>query len=642
GEIHKMFGGGRNVYFNSGGSFSIDGRSFGGGEGITRSRNIGANYADVYGEKVDVTSDFFYAGSNSDNESVTSRENILPDNTRYFSNSSSRSSSNNDNYNMNVAFDVEIDSTFLINVKPAFSRLKGNTKYSSEENTFDELNALTNQSTSSTNVNTEGKNFRNTIDVTKRFGSKGAFLRWSLTNEINETETEDFLNSRIDIFGTTPETIIRDQFTDSKRDLNSLSTNLTYRIPLNKDVWSLDLKYALRSERRDNVESTFDFDTASQSYSLFNSDLSTDFLYKNIRNTPEVKLRYRKDKFSISTSAGYVFRTLENEDRLRPQLSLKRDFEAVELGSNFNIRFNPKMSIYSGYSLSNTPPQLEQLQPFSDVSDPLNTVTGNPNLEPANSHAVYFGFNNYDFQKGTGIYAYANINVTNNQVVAKTTIDADFVRNTTYANVNGNYNYNYSVGYNKSVKIDSLRTLKIGFGGWSNGGRTINFNNEVQYASKTTSITPNVSLTLNWKKVLEFRPSYEVSFSRTTFDLSDFSNQNFASHNFRIRTATFFPKKLEWRNDIRYNYNPNVADGFQKDSWFWNTTLSYTILKEAGTISVKVYDLLNQNTNASRSATAAYIQDSQSTVLQRYVMFGFSWKFNTLGSKGETNEFRFN
>ena len=60
------------------------------------------------------------------------------------------------------------------------------------------------------------------------------------------------------------------------------------------------------------------------------------------------------------------------------------------------------------------------------------------------------------------------------------------------------------------------------------------------------------------------------------------------------------------------------------------------MIENKGTLTLKVYDLLNQNTNASRYSSENYIQDSQSTVLQQYFMLSFSYKFNTLGSKGDT------
>jgi hypothetical protein len=62
------------------------------------------------------------------------------------------------------------------------------------------------------------------------------------------------------------------------------------------------------------------------------------------------------------------------------------------------------------------------------------------------------------------------------------------------------------------------------------------------------------------------------------------------------------------------------------------------MLKDQATLTLKAYDLLNQNTNARRTATENFIQDSQSTVLQQYFMVSFSWKFNSLGSKGEVNK----
>jgi hypothetical protein len=129
-----------------------------------------------------------------------------------------------------------------------------------------------------------------------------------------------------------------------------------------------------------------------------------------------------------------------------------------------------------------------------------------------------------------------------------------------------------------------------------------------------------------------------VSFNTTRFDIDNFENQKFVNHSLGINTATFLPKKLEWRNDISFNYNTNIAPGFQKSAWFWNSTLAYSMLKDNATLTLKAYDLLNQNTNARRTATENYIQDSQSTVLEQYFMISFSCKFNSLGSKGEVNK----
>ena len=296
--------------------------------------------------------------------------------------------------------------------------------------------------------------------------------------------------------------------------------------------------------------------------------------------------------------------------------------------------------MYSGIRITNNPPQISQLQPFQDVSNPLNTVTGNPDLEPSTNHNFYFGYNSFDFQKGTGFFAHLGGNLRNNQVVSKTIVDENFVRNTTYANVDGNYNAYASGSFSKSVKIDTLKTIKYRVGLRSNINRSINFNNDVQYASLNTSLTPNASITFTWKDVMEFVPNYRVTFNNTKYDISDFEDQDFVTHSLGIRTTTYVPKKFEWRNDISFNYNSNIADGFQKSAWFWNSTLAYSMLKDQGLLALKVYDLLNQNTNARRIATANYIQDSQSTVLQQYFMLSFSWKFNTLGSKGEVKERR--
>lgn len=625
GEIRKMFGGG-NINFN--------GRSFGGGQGITESQNYGTNYADKFGEKFDVAANYFYSGSNSENESTSNRENILAD-SRYFTTSNSNSFNDSDSHSANFEFDIKVDSTLLINIEPSFRYSKSKTVFSEDETSSDELNALINQSMLASSVETFGKNFNNDIDITKRFGSNGAFLRFSIENGINIRESDDYLNSETNILGDNPEDIIRDQYTDGENKINSFNSRVTYRLPLIGKEFFLELQYDYDRNKQEDRKSTFDKDEITNEYSIFNTELSTDFQYLNERSTPSIELEYRKKDWSASFETSYVFRILENNDNLRPEFSIKRDFEAIELRSRFRYRFSPKSSLRFGYRLNNNPPQLSNLQPFRNVSNPLNTVVGNPNLEPENSHRVYMRFNAFDFQKGSGFYGYLSANFDNNTVVRKTIIDENLVRETTFANVNGAYQLNGYLSVNKKVKIDSLRTISFDAGVGPNITRSVNFNNGVQYTSTNTSISPRLGLRFVWKDVLEFNPRYNLSFTKNTFDIENIDNQEFISHSLNLNSATFLPKGFEWRNDIQFNYNPNIAPGFQKSAWFWNSTLAYSVLKNNGNITLKVYDLLNQNTNARRIATSNYIEDSQSTVLEQYFMLSFSWKFNSLGKAGE-------
>ena len=636
GEISKMFGNGGGVSFNSNGSFSIGGRSFGGGEGITTSQNAGLNYADVIGEKTDLSADYFFSSSNSENKSSSQRETILSD-SRFFTNSNSKSDNDTDNHSFNLEFEIKTDSTFQISIEPSFGYSKSRTRYNSNEETLDENLLLTNQSEVNSDVESFARRFSNEISITKRFGNRGAFIKAELETTVNQQESDDFLDSATEVFGTNPETIDRNQFTEGENNSYGVSTALSYRLPLITKKFFLNFKYKYARDKDNNRESTFDYNNSTQDFTDFNTDLSTDFQYTDYRSIPGFGLSYRGEKFSTSFDIGYNIRTLKNEDLLRPQFNVERDFENIEANSYISYTFSPKASIYVNYWLENQPPALRQLQAFEDVSNPLQTIIGNPNLEPSNNHSFYAGYNGFDWQKRTGFYVGVNASISDNQVVSKTFVDPETLkRTTTYVNVDGNYNIGSWVNYNKDFKVDTLRTIKLKVRASYNTSERINFNNDVKYASKINRISPRIGLDFIWDKVLEFKPYYQLSFTNNAYDIAAFEDREFTSHNAGVRTATFLPKNFEWRNDINFNYNPNVADGFQKSAWFWNSTLAYSVFNDKAIITLKVYDLLNQNTNARRIATQDYIEDKQSTVLRQYFMVSLSYKFNSLGSKGES------
>lgn len=637
GEIQRLFSNTRSVSFNGNGSFNVGGRSFGGGQGITNSRTAGVNFANELWKKTDITTDYFYSASNSYNDEVTQRENILPDN-RFITNSISSSDSNIDSHTVNARFRAEVDSTFVILFRPEFSYNTGLSNFDSNEESRTIDGELTNQSEASTQSDRTGTNFQGELDFTKKYGKKGGFVRLGVENNINKDVNERFLFSNTEVFGDTPETITRNQFTDGENTDNGFQVSADWRIPLIEKKLFLNAEYTYEQNTREDNQSVFDFNETNQNYSDFNLEQSTDFENKNSSSEPELGLQYQTDKLRAGFSAGYIHRTLESDDALR-DINFENNFDALTLSSNFRYNFTKQSRAYISYRLRNDAPSVNQLSPFVDVSNPLNTIQGNPNLSPSNNHNIYLGYNSYDFKTQSGVYSYGNATFTNDRVVAQTTVDENFVRNTTYTNVNGNYNLNFSIGVNKQKKVDSLQSIRYGLRGSINANRNVNFNNAVQYASRTVTYSPSVNIAYILKDKFEFRPSYTLNYTENSFNLDLFEGREYVRHTINLFTTATLFKKLEWVNDVDYNYNADVAEGFEKSILFWNSSLLYSFYNDAFTASIKAYDILKQNNNTRRTATQDYIQDTQSTVLQRYVMFGLSYKFNTLGKKGETREF---
>lgn len=615
------------IRFNALGGFSVGGV---GGQGIIKSNALGTSYADEFGKDAEINADYFYSESNSENKSIRNSENILPD-SRFFSNTSTSSINDKEKHTANLKFDIVIDSTFLINIAPSFILDKNNQFSTRDQESLDENNVLINKSNSIITNKKTDRNFRNRVILTKKIGKKGSFLKLIIRNQFNNSESDDYNISKTEILNSS--IIDQNQFTDGDLKYNSLDALLIYRHSLVDKKFFLDFKYNYKKEERESIKSTFNFDSITNQYTTFNNQLSTDFIYNNIRKKPALALTYRKDNWNASIESGYVFQTLENQDILRPILNLKRDFNAVELSGRFYYKFNPKVSIHANYLLQNKPPAINQIQPFEDITNPLNTIVGNPNLKPTNTHNLIVGFRKFNLQKGYSFNTNVIMNFIENHVITKSIINEDLVRNTTFTNIDGNYNLFLTANYSKKIQLDPIRSIKINIGTNTVTTKSVNFFNDIQYSSKTTSVIPKIGFTFEWKNVFKIDPEYKISFSKTNFDLDSFEKQSFTQHSLGINTITYAPKRFEWRNDIRYILNPNVPIGFQKSSWFWNSSITYTMFKNKGLLTLKVYDLLNQNTNAQRIATANFILDSQSTVLQQYFMLNFSWKFGNSGKK---------
>ena len=600
------------------------------GNGITTSSNIGGSYADAKKGKYEVDGNYFFGYSDSFNNQRTSRETILP-NQRFFSEDDSRftGSTNSNRGAANLEFDI--DTTLRVSVQPSMSINRTNSQNVNTSSTTNADGELVNSNDRTRLEDGFQRNFSNRLNIIKKLDTIGKFISLTFSNNNTENNNTSNLNSLRETFGDDPQVQLLNQLSEVSNKGNSYELEVEYRQPL-LDKWFLDLGYQYANDDQKNNKVVMDFDEDSNRFTLFNEALSSDFNFKSIQQTPSVGLRRRGEKLSLRLNASYTFTDLSNRDFLQ-NTSFSRSYKNFLFGGRLRYSLGKNKRFYANYRTRLNLPAVNQLQPVPNVNDPLNIVIGNPDLSPAVIHSINFNYDDYNWKERTGFYVYSNIDIEKNRVSAISTTDEDFLRTTRFTNIDGNYNGYAGVGYSKQIKKDSTFSANFNIRPSLRFGRQVSFTNGIELEARSFDVSPYVSTTLNFRELVEFEPGYGISFNSTQYNLDNIEDIKYTSQNLNLRITTYWPENLVWGNDIRYTYNGNVGPGFRRDALFWNMSLGFDILDKKATLKVLAYDLLNQNTNVRRTTGEDFIQDFQGTVLQRYFMGSFTYKFDQFGGK---------
>ncbi len=640
-EIFDNMGGGRNmsVFYGDDGGFGINNMSFGrSNEGITQSNLIGLNYQDKWLKKVDNNGSYYYSSSDKNNDNRTQRTNLLPTGETT-TNSDASNTSQNEAHTLSFDFEIEIDSLTTLTFTPNFSKSKSNNQFVRNQVTQNETNTELNRSDSNSFSDNENSNFGTEMSFSKRFKRKNRGM--TVNFETNYQKANNFLD-------TNSETIFQDTTPDISRKQNSFEANKNSEIrgeirfgePLT-DSLRLSLTSEIIIKKTTDESKVFDFNLFENEYSIFNAEQSNQIQSKNVSFFASTGLILNKSKLNGRINFGPQFFNFDNTSNyLGIETKINKNYVFPKVKGYLNFNINKSKSIYINYEYEVNLPNGNQILPVENLSNPLNTIKGNENLKPSRGHNVYFNFNNYDYATRSGFFAYSGLNIDTDVIVASTIFDTNFKSTTTYENVDKSISTYAGINWNKSHK-NGKRTLKYGVGMNVNYNLSQGLTNQVLYESNGFVYNPKVNVTWSIDELITIAPSYRYSFSTTNFSNYVIDNANNFSHKAKLEITSYFPKKLVFGNDLGYTYNSNIADGFRKDFFLWNTSLGYNFWKDQLLAKVKVYDLLNQNLNTNNTITPTAIINSENTVLRRYVMFSLTYKLEKFAGKKKGNEMFF-
>lgn len=616
-EVFDNMGGGRNARGGSQGAGS-------GGKGITQSTLAGINYSDDWTEDLEFMSSYNFTNAVTKNESKSNQLSFLPTGN-ILTEADSKTRNENTGNKANFELEYKINPSMQIVFAPKLNLSQSNNNAESSTFSENENGDALNESTAASHTESSNTSFANSINFNKTFEKQSRNLSVVFNNNNTKNDSNGINISETIFYQDNKPNDERNQNAKNESKSDTYSLDVEYTEPVTD---SLRLRFGTNFDWQSsmNDQKTFNFDDASQEYSDLNLSLTNYTTSKQNSITPKVGITWQKSKFTLNVNSRTSIVEFDNHSfYLNQTTDLNKRYMLPYGTAQLRYKFNRSKNLTFKYDYSNTLPSATQLMPVADLNNPLNSVVGNPNLNPIEKNTAGIDFKNFDFRTRSGYSLFLKGDYYNNDVVSTSIYDDSGKRNTTYVNISGTYSASLGGNWNQQIKKDA-HTIRYGLRLSGNYNFDKGFTNAVLYYAKSVVVTPSVYASYDYGEVLSIAPSYSLSYNETRYENYSRDATSNVIHRINMQTTSYWPANLIFGNDFGYTYNSNISDDFKKDFFLWNTSLSYGFLDKKLYAKVKVYDLLNQNQSATRTISPTSIRDEENTVLKRYVMFSLAYK----------------
>ncbi|MBO5455419.1 MAG: TonB-dependent receptor [Muribaculaceae bacterium] len=616
-------------------------RRFGGNNGITTSRSFGINFNVGKDEILRVGGDILYSNTDRTSTSRTSRQ---WNETSNYENIEKYARDRGNNLRGDFRVLWNPDSFNTLEFRPNFSL--NHNKSLSWDNTHNYDPNMSEISNAENKSQSRGNSFElgGRLIYSHRFKQRrgrsfSVSMQYSLSN-VREKETSYSHN----MYLLLDSTLILDQYANNHTWSNQVMTQLTWTEPLGDIKNGNSLVFSYRMNYRWN--------NADKLVYNLPEDYDLDILPPvGIEPDPTYSNRFRNNYFNQNISMGYKKTSqkynMEVGLALVPQMSKSTDL----INSDRNIdtrwvwnyapymrmryRFSKQTSLMVHYRGRSSQPSLSQLQPVADVSNPMNIVVGNPDLDPSFSHNMMVRFQDFNMESQRSLMFMGNFQLTQNSIISKTTLDpATNARTTTYVNANGVWNGRLMNMFSMPLRNKKWRVSNHIF---VNGQRTVGFTNDKRNAAMSVNIfeSPGISFRPD-NFEFEIRPQYSIQTTHYSLKSEKTPNKNVQRYGGRADISYYTSWGLTLQTDINYSATEGYSDGYNTRTTMWNASISQQFLRNKSlTLSFRMYDILNQRKSISHTTNDQYIQDTWSNTLGRYGMVSLTWRFNTFGKGKE-------
>ena len=599
--------------------------------GIPQTGKGGVYFNDKIGKKTKLNTDYTFNQNLLQTKEENNTQFFLTD-TVYSNKNTNSTQLKNQGHNFNLRLNQKLDSltelTILPKVKVAMNENNSiqTSEFVSEENVLTRNTTISNSSKSDkSDINVQFKIERNFMKKDRRL-----VLNYQPIRTQNNTTT--YLNTQLRYYlnQENDSSLIQRRSQDYLKMEHNASA--VYTEPLSKK-FKTEFSYNFSTNHNSNYRNTFDFTGAA--YDRFNPLQSNNFENKRLVNRAGAKLIYEVKKYRFSIGTQYR-NTLQENLNLSNNQRLKASIDNVLPNASFTYKISQGSNLNIRYSSNSQLPDLQQMQPVIDNSNPNRISLGNPNLKPT------FGNNistDYYFYKGiSDINMYAGLNGgnTNNQISYSTYFDSQGKATTQPVNINGNYYGNLYIGGGFPL---FKKFLKVYYNLQTSHSNNVSLVNGVKNVTQNTNFGPNINL----DKQSEFYDAnlgFNYEYNLPKSNISSLSSQPYYSYALSGYVLIRLPKKFTLSSDANYNNNGNRTPGYNLNYLIWNASFAKTFLKNENlVVSFNANDILNQNISNQRNVNSNQITDTKTQIIKRYFLLRVLYKFNSQKTKEEEDDY---
>lgn len=640
-------------------SFTDQGRGrfsrFGGQNGITTTQSLGVNFNVGKGEDLRFGGNVLYTHRDQDSRERNNTQYLFTDSTSY---KDTRLIARDKGHNIRADFRLQwnIDEYNTIDFRPRFS-YNVNTSNRVDSATMragDAEKTLVNHSENFEHNRGSSYDVSGDFIYNHKFASKaGRSFSTQVKYQFSDTHEKGTSWNDIIYYLSQDDSELLTQFVDSHEWANTLTGRLTWTEPLGDASNGNFLNFAYRLNYKWNNADRLTYDLPNDiwtaelleelkdlpSDAVLNETLSNSFRNKFFNQ--ELQLGYKKIHSKYNLDAGVMFSP--SMSKSEDLIDSDRNIDArwvwnVSPYVRFRYKFTDRMNLSADYRARTSQPSMKQLQPVADVSNPLSIVVGNPNLQPTFTQNISLRFSDFNVEQQRSLMAMLNGSYSLNSIISKTVFDSQTGgQTTTYDNVDGIWSVMGMFMYNQTIPSSHWRVTAHMFGHYNS---TVGYNNGEFNRSGTLMLRPNIGVTYsNDFCQLSLAPEYGLQLTHNS--VANQNNRTIHSYGAQANASVYLPFGVDLTTDLNFSSTTGYSEGYNSDQWLWNAQVSYSVLKNKSlTFALKVYDLLQQKKNISRTVTANYIMDREFNDLTRYFMFTVTWKFNSFGSSDKIPEMR--